>query len=294
MAEESQLPELEFQFPTAETIQREIAVIVRFLVITRKRLTAILQDLDSDASADTKLVVDAIERLQDIRSSNSFEKVANSVFEGKTLRDMTDLAKEFRYAFHMLGALKGLLELKESFSLPVQSSHQGYRVIESLSRKGEWVGCWLMLKGCKNPDRRLCIAKSFYVPLTLCLIEVRRGGLMLTKSQESEGKTRNEEASHLCHQAICVKPGHLIAESQQANFRRMNCQGLETCGHTPQCLLPHRDTRKQQYKWVGDILSDHIAQSPHASRFRSSEDVPTWVSRKSRKLLIGKKTASSE
>ena len=54
-----------------------------------------------------------------------------------------------------------------------------------------------------------------------------------------------DECSHLCHNAACVNPDHLVWESHQMNTSRINCVGSVTCKcgnetilcrHTPKCL----------------------------------------------------------
>jgi len=56
------------------------------------------------------------------------------------------------------------------------------------------------------------------------------------------GKT---DASHLCHNPICVRPSHLITEDRQRNHARKNCllrvscscgQDVVVCKHSPPCV----------------------------------------------------------
>lgn len=45
--------------------------------------------------------------------------------------------------------------------------------------------------------------------------------------------------SHLCHNKICMKPSHLVLESQLTNVSRCYCVSMQCCTglHEPRCLL---------------------------------------------------------
>ena len=49
------------------------------------------------------------------------------------------------------------------------------------------------------------------------------------------------EASHLCHNSLCVKPSHIHFESHAINNNRRFCKNLKYCtGHgpgVPECML---------------------------------------------------------
>jgi len=235
----------------------EVAAVDRFLVIVNNRLRAELPLLQPGA------LKDALTQLPDLDTTGGFTARANTIFKNS---DMSTLHKDHRYAIHMLAALKGLLEIRESFQRPVQSNQQDYRAIKSLNPRGESVVCWVMLRGSNNNDRRVSLAQGLYVCLAMALCEAQRGGLLQTKNVKKEKAAENEETSHRCHQALCIKPGHLCGETQKTNFSRMDCGALTTCHHKPQCLLPHRDTRKAQYQFVVDMIAEHKAGSTHRSK----------------------------
>jgi len=56
----------------------------------------------------------------------------------------------------------------------------------------------------------------------------------------------NFEASHLCHQANCIRPDHIVMESKVDNLSRNGCPGvvfcpacpiiLNGCAHSPPCI----------------------------------------------------------
>ena len=47
------------------------------------------------------------------------------------------------------------------------------------------------------------------------------------------------DVSHLCHNSVCVNPGHLTLELHAKNMERRTCkeQGLCTNKHLPHCLV---------------------------------------------------------
>jgi len=45
-------------------------------------------------------------------------------------------------------------------------------------------------------------------------------------------------ASHLCHNAVCLNPLHVVYEPLAENKARNGCPGLPACLHQPQCLRP--------------------------------------------------------
>jgi len=54
------------------------------------------------------------------------------------------------------------------------------------------------------------------------------------------------EASHLCHQANCIRPDHIVMETKEDNLSRNGCPGvvfcpdcpivLNGCAHSPPCI----------------------------------------------------------
>jgi hypothetical protein len=50
--------------------------------------------------------------------------------------------------------------------------------------------------------------------------------------------TRNDVASHLCHNTLCFNPEHLIKERFVKNSSRNGCKGSPCC-HVPKCLAVH-------------------------------------------------------
>ena len=279
-------PELEFRFPSPEVVARELAHVNSAIEVTRKRMSEIIVQYEiPQASVTDKLIVRTATQVREVQSTKVFEERTTRLFHMYTTAQASALAKQYRYPFHMFGALKGLLDIREAFSKSQPSNKQDFRVIESRSPRGEWITCWLMLKGCKNSDRRAFVAKAQYVCLAMAMLEGQRGGLLLTKSQNHTNRP-NEETSHLCHQALCVNPTHLVAEAQQLNWHRMGCQAKDDCVHQPQCLLPHRDTRKRQYAFIQECLEAHLRSSIHASRIRSYSDVSPSVSSKIRKQIL--------
>lgn len=230
----------------------------RFLTIIRARLQT------ESSNLPTGMVKQAVAELKDVTTVQSFNQKTRVVFRGC---DMSAALASHRYAIHMLGALKGILEILESFRERVQSNKQDHRPVKANSPQGHDVVCWIMLRGHKNNDRRVTFA-STTICLAMALLEAKNGRLLVTKTQKGEAAESkgNEETSHRCHQALCVKPAHVTAEVNVANFRRINCGALATCHHNPQCLLPHRDVRKDQYPFVKVMTGEHDASSPYKSR----------------------------
>ena len=262
------------------TIDEECAAVDRFLAIVRSRLQAELSILPKG------IVRNALDLLKDVDSVKAFKAGTKKAFGSS---NMHDLAKAHRYPLHMLGALKGLLEISESFRKRPQTNQQDYRPIQTVSPRGDAVVCWIQLRGNGNKDRRVYVRDQYYVCLAMVLLEAKMGKLLVTKSQKSipvppvenkhdtdddeEEKVEvilnakgNEETSHRCHQALCVKPAHLVGEMNVDNFRRINCGALATCHHDPKCLLPHRDTRKGQFDFVNTMIAEFRQHSPHRSK----------------------------
>ena len=200
----------------------ELNMVERFVTIVKKRIATELSLLPPEPMKS------ALTRLPSSSTADQFATTANAIFKGS---DMSILHKNHRYAVHMLTALKGLLELRESLSRPIQSNQQDYRAIEALNPRDERVACWIMLRGSNNNDRRVSLAQGLYVCLAMALCEAQRGSLLQTKSVKEEKTAQNEETSHRCHQALCVKPSHVFGEGQKSNFSRMDCGALPTCHH---------------------------------------------------------------
>ena len=51
--------------------------------------------------------------------------------------------------------------------------------------------------------------------------------------------TEDDQASHLCHNAFCVKADHLLWERADKNMRRLRCQRQKVCNCRlqPACLM---------------------------------------------------------
>lgn len=49
---------------------------------------------------------------------------------------------------------------------------------------------------------------------------------------------QSHTVSHLCHNAWCLNPGHIVMESLEDNKGRNGCAGGNMCGHTVKCLRP--------------------------------------------------------
>ena len=47
------------------------------------------------------------------------------------------------------------------------------------------------------------------------------------------------EVSHICHNALCTNPQHLVLELHSTNMERIHCskQGICTHPHSPYCLI---------------------------------------------------------
>ena len=206
----------------------------------------------------------AVIALKDVTTVQSFSEKTHVVFRGC---DMKAALTAHRYSIHMLGALKGILEILESFRAGVQSNLQDYRPTKTTGPREEDVVCWIMLRGHKNNDRRVTFS-STTLCLAMALLEAKIGKLLVTKTQKGDAAESkgNEETSHRCHQALCVKPAHVTNEVNVANFRRINCGALATCHHVPQCLLPHRDVRRDQYPFIRVMASEHDESSTYKSR----------------------------
>jgi len=58
-------------------------------------------------------------------------------------------------------------------------------------------------------------------------------------------------ASHLCHEADCLNPSHIVFEPQGINAHRTRCKAV-SCQHTPRCLkdgsLANQKTRLMVYE----------------------------------------------
>ena len=268
-------------------MDEECATVDRFLAIVRNRLQSELTILPQG------IVKTAVVMLKDVGSVKAFKAGTKTAFGTSNMRD---LAKAHRYALHMLGALKGLLEISESFRKRNQTNQQDYRAIQTVSPRGDAVVCWIQLRGNGNNDRRVYVRDQYYVCLAMVLLEAKMGKLLVTKSQKSipvppvevkhdtddEEEVEiilsakgNEETSHRCHQALCVKPAHLVGEVNVENFRRINCGALATCHHNPKCLLPHRDTRKRQYDFVQTMIAEFRRHSPHRSKMHPKKKQKT-------------------
>ena len=101
-------------------MDEECATVDRFLTIVRHRL-------DKERNTLPQGVVrDAIDALKEVDSVKAFKAGTKVAFGDNDLRE---LAKTHRYALHMLGALKGLLEISESFRKRPQSNQQDCRPI---------------------------------------------------------------------------------------------------------------------------------------------------------------------
>ena len=72
------------------------------------------------------------------------------------------------------------------------------------------------------------------------VLHVHRLALLITVNIDLD-KAHEFDASHLCHNTLCITPGHLILESRMDNLGRRACQQRGQCtghgAHIPQCLL---------------------------------------------------------
>jgi len=148
------------------SMDEECCTVDRFLLIVRSRLQSELNILPQG------IVKNAVVALKDVASVKAFKAGTKKAFGSSNMRD---LAEAHRYALHMLGALKGLLEVIESFRKPIQSNQQDYRAIQTGSPRGDAVVCWIQLRGNGNNDRRVYVRDQYYVCLAMVLLEAKMG-----------------------------------------------------------------------------------------------------------------------
>jgi hypothetical protein len=66
-------------------------------------------------------------------------------------------------------------------------------------------------------------------------IAATKGPFLLTATPE---QLKTLTASHLCHNAKCLNPKHLVLETLAVNKARNGCPSCEHCFHKPRCLIP--------------------------------------------------------
>lgn len=69
-------------------------------------------------------------------------------------------------------------------------------------------------------------------------------------------------ASHLCHNALCVNPDHIVCEQQWINHERTRCL-VESCKHHPACLADGSlaQSMPKVLIWSGGAYKDESAKA---------------------------------
>ena len=123
-------------------------------------------------------------------------------------------------------------------SSPSYAQHilQGY-LIKSISRPDSW---------CQT-SKMVANKVGGYVQVSsagankFCTL----GDLLLWTTGRSTAA--GEQASHLCHEPLCLLAEHVVVESEELNQRRKNCVVWVDCAHSRECPLkvlvcPHHPT----------------------------------------------------
>ncbi|BGP42019.1 hypothetical protein JCM10449v2_006016 [Rhodotorula kratochvilovae] len=99
------------------------------------------------------------------------------------------------------------------------------------------------------------------------------------------------EASHLCGEAKCVRPMHIVFEPAGVNRGRDECHaGLRACTHTIRCLT--RFERKTITRAGGSPKKAKVSSS--AKRGRAVDEEPTPKAKKAKKAMQVKKAKKAQ
>ena len=268
-------PDPQIRLADKATRIREIASVDESIAQARRRIRDHLTVLNSAAAQDrdTERIKRALNTLVDTRTSKSFHEKWNSslLFKKKGADWLIAFEWKQRYGVHLLGALRTLLEIREDFIGADTDDNLDYQCVEQLnSATNMWVTCWCLVRGSVAKERRTGMGQGFSLNTTMCTLEASIGRIIQSKGvierkhkadiesgiiAKDAALPNREETSHRCHQVLCCKPHHLVAELQSENYQRMYCQALDTCAQQPHyCLLPHRNTRVRQYQFIENLI----------------------------------------
>jgi hypothetical protein len=86
--------------------------------------------------------------------------------------------------------------------------------------------------------------KARWISASRMLLLTSDWDLLVAHENNSHSK-RGPQASHLCHQAWCIRPDHITIETPQQNSLRNFCHATNACDHTPKCLVPGPSVKKK-------------------------------------------------
>ena len=104
-----------------------------------------------------------------------------------------------------------------------------------------WSGGATFSKKAKYGQKRFSVpqlgikSRVFYVHRLVYMLETENFNIPGGNSRGSGPL----EISHLCHNSLCARPDHLVAESHAVNAERVSCRATPCCvgTHEPACIL---------------------------------------------------------